>query len=257
MKFIAFKLLGLVFEPGSLLVLVGLVGVAAGRRGRGLLVLCACGFTALLIVPLGQWALWPLEQRFPLPAVAPDSVAGIIVLGGAEEIDLTEQSGLPSFNGGMETLTTFIALSHRYPDAQLAFSGGSGTIADHHLSEADVVRQLFAQLGFTHPVIYEGRSRDTYENAVLLKRIVQPAPGSTWLLVTTASHMPRSVGCFRAAGWPVLAWPTSFKALHGWEDTFGRIGMGARLGDLATAMHEWQGLVAYWLLGRTNTLFPR
>jgi uncharacterized SAM-binding protein YcdF (DUF218 family) len=260
MKFIAFKILALALEPGSVLVLCGVLGLFGApnrhRFARVLMGLCVCGFAGLLVLPVGQWLLLPLEQRFPRPVTAPSEVAGIILLGGAEEVELTEQTGTPSFNGSMETLTSFMALSRQFPNALLAFTGGTGAIAGNRLSEADVVRDQLNALGFNHPVIYEGESRDTYENAVLLNQIVQPQAGSTWLLVTAASHMPRSVGCFRTAGWNVIAWPAAFKALRGFAAPFGRLGLSTHLGNLDTALHEWQGLLAYWLLGRTSQLFP-
>jgi uncharacterized SAM-binding protein YcdF (DUF218 family) len=202
--------------------------------------------------------LVPLEHRFPIPAL-PAQVDGIIVLGGAEEVEVTQEVGVPSFSGSMETVTTLMALARRYPNAALAFTGGSGMIGGADMSEADVVRQFYDEMGFTRLVKYEGKSRDTYENAVFLKNAVQPAPGSTWLLITTASHMPRSVGCFRAAGWLVIAWPRSFKTVTKLSDQFALIfssGMGGRFGDLETAEHEWLGLIAYWLRGRTDALFP-
>ncbi len=57
----------------------------------------------------------------------------------------------------------------------------------------------------------ERASRNTFENAVLTKAMVKPKPGERWLLVTSAWHMPRSVGIFRQAGWPVIAYPTDFE----------------------------------------------
>jgi uncharacterized SAM-binding protein YcdF (DUF218 family) len=250
----------MLLQPGSLLLVLGVVGLVLAWRGRRtglvLLTVCFATFGLILLLPLQQWLLLPLEDRFSRPAQLPDDVAGIILLGGAEELAITEARGIPSFNAEMETLTDFIALARRYPDATLAFTGGSGAPAGNRMSEADEVRMLFEQLGFDRPVMYERISRDTYENAVLLKRVVQPPLGSTWLLVTAASHMPRSVGCFRAAGWPVVAWPVAYKsgptlaAQFRWED------LGERLQELDVAMHEWAGLVVYRVLGRTNALFP-
>jgi uncharacterized SAM-binding protein YcdF (DUF218 family) len=260
MLFVVFKLVSVVLDPGTFLVLLGLAGCLAWRLRRSvrrlLIGLSIGGLTVIAILPLGQWLLLPLEQRFPLLSHPPETVAGIILLGSAQELDISEAVGVPSFNGNMETITTFMALARRYPQATLAFSGGSGTIAGHHLSEADVTRGLFEQLGFDRAVIYESTSRDTYENAVLLKKIVQPASGSTWLLVTAANHMPRSVGCFRAAGWPVLAWPAAFKAVASLPVQFHEMGLSYHVGDLVTALHEWQGLLVYWLMGRTDRLFP-
>jgi uncharacterized SAM-binding protein YcdF (DUF218 family) len=260
-QFVIFKILSILTQPGCLLVLIGVAGLPSawhgGRIGLGLTTISIVGFAAILLLPLHQWLLLPLEDRFPAPVHPLEHVAGIILLGGAQEVELTEARGVPSFNSQMEMLTAFVALSRRYPNAILAFSGGSGAVTGNRMSEAEVSRLLFEQLGLDRPVIYEGTSRDTYENAVLLKRVVQPAPGGTWLLVTSASHMPRSVGCFEAVGWPVVAWPVAFKSADTAAVQWRHFGAGDQLLDLNTALHEWVGLVVYRLLGRTNALFPR
>jgi len=240
--------------------LFGITGLILAWRGRrlGLMLLTVslAGFTGILLLPFHQWLLLPLENRFPVSEPAPKHVVGVILLGGAEEVELTEARGVPSFNATMETLTTFVALARRYPDAALAFSGGSGAMTGSKMSEADVSRLLFNDLGLDRHVTYEGASRDTYENAVLLKEIVQPKSGEVWLLITAASHMPRSVGCFRAAGWQVTAWPVSFKSGDTLAVQFRHVDLGGHLSDLNTALHEWEGLLFYWILGRTDTLFP-
>ncbi len=260
MRFVALKLLALLLDPGCLLVLIGLAGLPGAWRGRraglGLVSLAIGGLAVILLLPLHQWLLLPLENRFPPAVQAPAQVAGIILIGGAQEVELTEARGVASFNDTMETLTSFFALARRYPDAVLAFSGGSGALAGNVMSEAAVTRALFDQLGLDRRVIYEDASRDTYENAVLLKRIVQPAPGGIWLLVTAASHMPRSVACFDAAGWPVVAWPVAYKSAATAAVEWRHPTLGDHLSKLETALHEWVGLAVYWLEGRTRVLFP-
>ncbi len=260
MRFVAVKIVSLLLDPGCLLVLVGLAGLPGAWRGRrgalALVSLSVGGLAVILLLPLHQWLLLPLENRFPPPQPPPPQVAGIILIGGAEEVELTEARGVASFNDTMETLTSFVALARRYPDAVLAFSGGSGAMGGNLISEADVSRALFEQLGLARRVIYEGASRDTYENAVLLKRVVHPAPGGVWLLVTAASHMPRSVACFEAAGWPVVAWPVAYKSAATAAAELRHLTLGDHLSKLDTALHEWVGLAVYWLQGRTTVLFP-
>ena len=100
------------------------------------------------------------------------------------------------------------------------------------------------------------RSRTTDENARFTRELVTPRPGERWLLVTSAFHMPRSVGVFRAAGFDVEAYPVDW-GLRGWSDALlplETLGHGLRRADLA--MHEWSGLAAYWLSGKSRELFP-
>lgn len=208
-----------------------------------------------LVLPVNEWLLLPLESRFPQPDPAPPHVDGIIVLGGAVDPYLTAQHGMPALNDMAERMTAFVALARQYPQAHLAFTGGSGVLAGAAISEADVARTLFTSQGLDRPVTFETHSRSTYENAVLLQAIVTPRHTETWLLVTSASHMPRAIGSFRKAGWPVVAWPVAYK--------MGRAvrldpeqALPGRLGGLDMALHEWIGLLGYRVLGRTEAVFP-
>lgn len=83
--------------------------------------------------------------------------------------------------------------------------------------------------------------QNTYENALMSKALLSPGDGERWLLVTSAYHMPRAIGAFHAVGFHVEAWPVND-------------GGAANASHIAT--HEWLGLLAYWLKGRTIALFP-
>ncbi|MGH6996479.1 MAG: YdcF family protein, partial [Stellaceae bacterium] len=72
-----------------------------------------------------------------------------------------------------------------------------------------------------------------------------------WILVTSADHMPRAVGCFRHIGWPVVADPVDFAAVRRLH-----ISLAHGLDSIDLAEHEWLGLVAYRLAGWTDALFP-
>ena len=57
----------------------------------------------------------------------------------------------------------------------------------------------------------EDRSRNTVENAVFTRALVNPKPNERWLLVTSAAHMPRAIGTFRQAGFPIEAYPVDWR----------------------------------------------
>jgi uncharacterized SAM-binding protein YcdF (DUF218 family) len=210
----------------------------------------------ILLTPLSQWALLPLEDRFPRPAEPPAHVDGIVVLGGAVDQNLTEARGIPALNGAAERMTEPLALARRYPDARIVFTGGQDSPLHGNLSEADVAKELWTALGMPEGrVTYETDARNTYENAKLTRDIVQPRPGETWLLITSAGHMPRAMGIFRQVGWPMRAWPVNYATGHSLRDWYDAP-FGTRLNQLEWTAHEWLGLLAYRLLGRTNALFP-
>jgi uncharacterized SAM-binding protein YcdF (DUF218 family) len=86
--------------------------------------------------------------------------------------------------------------------------------------------------------------------------MVAPKPGELWLLVTSAVHMPRAIGVFRKAGFDIEAYPVDWRT-RGWSDAaepFDQLSSGLARTDAAT--HEWVGLIAYWLSGRSSELLP-
>jgi uncharacterized SAM-binding protein YcdF (DUF218 family) len=257
--FTASKVFWLFARPNTFALFLACLGVGlliAGRRfGRWPALLGLGWFVAVLLTPLATWITLPLENRFSRPAL-PQDVAGVIILGGAVEQGLTAARGIPALNGAAERMTEAVALARLRPDAQILFTGGSAELAPGEMSEADVARQLFASLGLEGPrVLFEDQSRNTWENARLTQVAINPREGATWLLVTSASHMPRSVGAFRQAGWQVVPWPVNYSTRPGGAGWFDPP-FSFRLGQAEWAMREYVGLLAYWLLGRTDALFP-
>ncbi|PWS36898.1 YdcF family protein [Falsiroseomonas bella] len=258
--FVASKLFWSVVRPNTLALVLAVLGAALlwhGRRfGRWPLALGLGWYVAVFVLPVSALLTLPLEDRFARAAPPPEQVAGVVVLGGAVEQQLTEARGIPALNGAAERMTEAVALARRYPEARIVFTGGSSAIVPGGPTEADTARRLFADLGLPpERLVFEDESRNTWENAVLTRRAVEPKPGETWLLVTSASHMPRSMGCFRQAGWQVLPWPVNYTTARDpalwWQWPF-----PTRLNQAEWALREWVGLVAYRLMGRTDALFP-
>lgn len=259
--FLLSKVLWGVLRPNTFALLLAAFGLAMAWRGRRWarwpLAAGLGWYLFVMVTPIAQWLTLPLEDRFPRPASAPAQVAGVIVLGGAVDQALTEARGIPAINGAAERMTEMLALARRYPAARLVFTGGSPSPIPGGPTEADVARQFYEQVGLPEGrIIYESRARNTHENATLSKEIVQPRPGETWLLVTSASHMPRAMGIFRKAGWNVVAWPVNYTSGHTmrlWYDA----PFPTRLNQVEWAIREWVGLTAYFVLGRTDRWFPR
>ncbi|MBX6376185.1 MAG: YdcF family protein [Acetobacteraceae bacterium] len=259
-SYVLSKVLWFPLRPGTFALLLGWIGLWAlwrrRRWGRWALAAALGFYTVILATPVSQWVLLPLEERFPRPAEAPAHVDGVVVLGGMVDQNITEARGIPALNGAAERLTEMVVLARRYPEARLVFTGGQGSLVHGGLTEADVARSLLTAMGLPpERVTYEEAARNTYENARLTRELMQPRPGETWLLVTSASHMPRAMGVFRRAGWEVQAWPVNYRtgrSLVAWYDA----PFPERLGQFETGLREWLGLLAYWAMGRTDALFP-
>ena len=170
--------------------------------------------------------------------------------------NVSDSRGQPTITAGGPRLLAFAELANKYPDARLVFTGGSGDLLHQDLKEAPVVRAALLKLGFkVERVLFEDRSRNTYENAVFSKLLAKPQPGEKWLLVTSASHMPRAIATFRAQGWHTIAWPVGY-----WTDgkLLGNVAFDfvGGLAFLHFGLREWVGLAAYRASGRTEELFP-
>ncbi len=257
--FVVSKVFWLFARPNTFALFLACLGGVAlsfrARWGRWPLLLGLGWFVAVLLTPLPAWITLPLEDRFPRPAEA-GRVDGVIILGGAVEQLLTERRGIPALNGAAERMTEAVLLARQHPEARIVFTGGQGTVITGQKAEADVARELWAGMGLEGPrVIFEDQARNTWENATLTHALLQPKPGERWLLVTSASHMPRSVGCFRRAGWEIVAWPVNYSTAPGGKGWFDPP-FSFRLGQAEWAVREYVGLVAYRLLGRTSALFP-
>jgi len=230
------------------------------RGGRRLVVLGALGLAVCAFSPLGVWLARPLEDRFPVQGQEMTPPTGIVVLGGSiDQLTTEARGGQVTLTAAPGRLSEAVALARRYPEARLVFTGGSAALLRANaIDEARSAAKLFTELGIpADRVTLERESRNTYENAVLTRAVVQPKPGERWLLVTSAWHMPRSVGIFRRAGWEVVAYPTDFETRGTERELWQPILPGSRGLDLVDRMaREWLGLLAYRVGGRTDALFP-
>ena len=263
MFFVLSKTLGVMALPTNVWIGVGVLGVALlptrlAWLGRKLLVvsillLVVCGFS-----PVGNLLLYPLEERFPPWDSARGAPDGIVVLGGGIDPDPSAAHGEAVFSSSAGRLIAAAALAHRFPNLRIVYSGGSSNvIADTSTKEADFAVAVFEGLGISRDrLTLERQSRNTFENAEFSKAVAMPKPGERWLLVTSAHHLPRAIGVFRKAGFPVEAYPVDWRT-RGINDVlrpFATVGDGLRRSD--TAVREWVGLAVYWVTGRSSALFP-
>lgn len=265
MFFFLSKTLGLLAVPSHALTFLAAVGAVLlltrwRPAGRRVLVFCLVLFLAVGYLPIGRAAHFTLEDRFPAWTDSGGPVEGIIILGGPISPYLSEARGQVTLGDGAERLTEIPKLARQFPNARIVYTGGNPTLfAGMGTPEALFGARLLESFGIPRErIVIEGDSRNTEENAVFTKALVKPKPGERWLLITSALHMPRSVGVFRKAGFPVEPYPVDWHSdgkpkwqwlrppitpLRGWH-------------LLDDASKEWIGLVVYWLTGRTSELFP-
>jgi uncharacterized SAM-binding protein YcdF (DUF218 family) len=249
------------FSPSQVILLLLVAGgalLALGRErwGRRLGVLGAALLLVFGLLPTSHFLMRALEARFPQPDL-PAQITGIVLLSGAERAVATEASGEPQLNSAAGRYTTTLRLAARYPGARLVFTGGpTADPVTGELGQTGVGREILTSVGLDPSrLTFEEGSTDTCDNATNTKALLKPRQGDTWVVVTSASHMPRTVACFRAAGWEVIPQPAdSHAAATGLYVSDFK--MSHNLAILDVAMHEWVGLAYYRLAGRTRELFP-
>lgn len=262
MAFLFSKLFWLVLNPANLLGLLVVVATLAAllgwrRMSTGILVLLVLFCGALTLTPLPDAALSALENRFPRPDLTKfQKVDGIIILGGGVDTQRSRIFDTLSLTDAAERLLALVELERRYPEAKFVVSGGSAEFDQEGAArEADLIRDKFLPLVKIDParVIFERNSRNTDENVRYSRALAAPQSGETWLLVTSAFHMPRAVGIFRQQNWPVIPYPVDYGSIPQQRITYDLL---AGMQNFYWASHEWIGLFYYWTMGRTHQLFP-
>src|ERR1700734_1165660 len=262
MFFILSKLLGFVVLPSNLVVETGLIGIVLlltnFRRLASWLIVTSVVLTALVgFSPLGNLLILPLEQRFPPWDPSRGAPDGIVVLGGGIEPDLSAAHGRPILDRSGDRLVAAAELARQYPNARIVYSGGNANlIGDDSAKEADYALSMLEDLGVAKARLSAERlSRNTVENAEFVKTVANPKEGERWLLVTSAFHMPRSIGLFRRAGFKVEAYPVDWRASPSKALSFSSIAING-LERTEVAMREWIGLAAYRLTGKIDDFLP-
>jgi len=262
MFYILAETLGFFALPSNVLMAIGLVGLVLlctrFRRLASWLIVTSLVLIAFVgYSPLGNILILPLEQRFPPWPESQGPPDGIVVLGGAILPDLSIARGAVALGDSAERLTAAAELARRYPNARIVVSGGSASPRFDAPAEAPLAVKELEALGVAHDrITAEEQSRNMIERAVFSRLVAQPKPGQRWLLVTSAFRMPRAIAAFRAAGFPVEAYPVDWRTRGSTAaiEPFASFADGLTMTD--RAVDEWVDLLAYRLTGKTAALFP-
>ncbi|MBV9570706.1 MAG: YdcF family protein [Alphaproteobacteria bacterium] len=239
-------------EPSHLLIwglVVGSMLALLGRR-TGAIICSACALFCLLllILPIGNWVLRPLENSVPRPLL-PGRVDGILVLGEGLNGDILHSRRTPGLEHGAASLVAAMALARRFPAARVVFSGGAGDLNPEGQTEAAVAAKTFSENGLAHSrLLLEGKSRSTWENLVFSRALANPTSRQVWVLVASAAHMPRALAVARKVGWAMVPWPSNYLTTR--EGLEAHLSFSSNLNHLDLAAHEWLGLMAYRASGK-------
>lgn len=179
--------------------------VSLKKMGKKILLIALIPFLIINLTPVSRLLLYHLEQRFPQQFELPSDAKGLILLGGYFSLLEAQIKGRPIYNLAGGRVIEFISLARRYPNLPIVLTGS--------FEETELTQKLFDEMGIDKArVTIENQSQSTYDNATQSYEVVKPKPEDKWILVTSAHHMPRSVGLFRGAGWNVMAYPVDYHA---------------------------------------------
>ena len=193
-----------------------------------------------------QWLSAPLESLHPTLdlAAVEQPISYIMVLGSGHDDEVSSIATQQLSSTALARLLEGIRCHRHWPQSTLVFSGWKST---NQISHAKVMKQAAMALGVPEAkIITLPESKDTGEEAKDLRLALSESEKSgTGVLVTSATHMRRSMGIFEKQGLLVKAAPTDFRARRGY---WWRLNADS-LVTSQRALHEYIGTLWYWLKG--------
>lgn len=259
MFFFLSKFLPLFIYPvGLTCVLIGVALLIWRRRRWQTAVLVTAGLILYLAsTPLVSWRLTrTLEWRY-LPLEPLPQAEVMVVLGGAtEQWDFPQQ--IPGLNHAGDRLLYAAWLYHQGAAQTLLLTGGR--LPGNTSYEAENMALILEMLGVPRAAMWlENEARNTYENGVYSKAMLDAAGVETIILVTSATHMPRSVAIFEKLGLTVLPAPTDYEVqAPDWDEQtkpdaqfylLGVLPDAEALAQTTRVLKEYLGIFIYGLRG--------
>jgi uncharacterized SAM-binding protein YcdF (DUF218 family) len=200
--------------------------------------------------PVAYLATWSLERHYPPAKEVPRDVEAIVILSGLVR-NSNPNRGEPEL--GPSTIYRClhgVVLHRALPEQPIVLSGGE-IDGEGSPTASSVMREFLINQGVNPTrIILEERSRTTFENAVESGILLRDRNISRFALITSATHMHRTVLCFRKQGLDVIPSACSHSAngyQFEWNDLLPSVHCALQLD---TAWHEWLGLAVYWARGR-------
>ena len=259
MSFYLSKILWLIINPFNILIFLLLITIfflflKKNKLTYFFLSLFLIVLVSFGIFPVGKYLIYKLEKNYHNAIILPDKVDGLLILGGATNPFLSDEFNQINLNGSVERLVESITLIKKYTEAKIIFTGGSGSINKPKMDHARIAKQFFVQIGLdTDKIIFENKSRNTYENVLYSKNIAKPKKNEKWIVITSAFHMNRAIFIGEKNDWTLIPYAVDFT--HPKKFKFKpNLSLLNNLNQMQRGSHEWIGLMAYYLMGRTSRI---
>ena len=260
MSFYLSKILWLIVNPFNIFILITLFTMFLyfinSRRLSLIIYLINFIFIALIsFLPIGSYLTYIIEKEFHTNTKIPERVDGILILGGATNPLLFKEFDQISLNGSAERLVESVMIIRKFEKAKVIFSGGSGIVNRSDLGHSQVAKLFYKKMGVDiNKIFFEDKSRNTHENIIYSKKIAKPKKNENWLLITSAFHMKRALLIAEKNNWKFIPYAVDFKNIKEFKLT-PNLNLLSNLNSFQSGLHEWLGLVSYYLMGRTEKFF--
>ena len=257
MSFYLSKILWLIVNPFNIFILITLFTMFLyfinSRRLSLIIYLINFIFIALIsFLPIGSYLTYIIEKEFHTNTKIPERVDGILILGGATNPLLFKEFDQISLNGSAERLVESVMIIRKFEKAKVIFSGGSGIVNRSDLGHSQVAKLFYKKMGVDiNKIFFEDKSRNTHENIIYSKKIAKPKKNENWLLITSAFHMKRALLIAEKNNWKFIPYAVDFKNIKEFKLT-PNLNLLSNLNSFQSGLHEWLGLVSYYLMGRTE-----
>lgn len=261
MFFTASKIFWSLIQPLNALCFLAIIGFLIRFKrnlaGQKIMNAALIMIVAIGVLPIGPALITFLERQYPTPASLPERIDGIIVLGGAFEARLSETTGHIVANDQIERMLCFVDLAKQHPSAKLVFSGGTGDMLYPDAKESVAAKKFFNLAGLNDKaILYESKSRNTYENVLYSMQMLDPSNAENWVVITSAFHMPRSMGIFTHFGWKVIPYQCDPKTDGRYTFLKTLPNISGNLYLLNVSLKEIIGSIVYYITDKSAFILP-
>jgi uncharacterized SAM-binding protein YcdF (DUF218 family) len=205
--------------------------------------------TVLCLPVVGDLSLLSLERLHPPLTQRPEETQAIVVLSSHVFSPFPPGQPAEMDESSYDRCLKAAQMYHQGTPCPVVVSGTSPD--PDGMNHAAVMRDFLVRLGVSEAdVIVEGKSHDTYENAVESAVLLHERGLSHILLVTDATHLHRAAACFRKQGLEVIPCGCRYRK---WDFEFSlrKFLPRAKVGETVQRVcHEWLGLCWYWFRDR-------
>ena len=260
MSFYLSKTIWLLFNPFNIFIIFTILTIilyliSFRKISKTIFLINSFYLILISILPIGNYLIYKIEKEFHSYTNIPDTLDGILILGGATNPSMYKEFNQISVNGSAERLIESVSIINRFKNSKIIFSGGSGVVNRPDLGHSQVAKLFYEKIGLEKSkIIFEDNSRNTYENILFAKKLAKPKKNENWLLITSAFHMKRAMLIASKNNWELIPYAVDFKTMKNFRFV-PSLNLLSNINSFQYGSHEWLGLISYYLMNRTSKIF--